>query len=431
MSASGDGPGTCPSPRPTRAVHLLRSPIVRPYHGRRILLGVTGGIACYKSLAIARQLTQAGAEVDVVMTAAAQEFVGRVTFEALTGRDTHTALIDAGHALDHIRLARAADAILVAPATADFLARAAHGRADDLLSACLLAADAPVLIVPAMNDHMWGHPQTGRNVAHLRELGYTLLEPAVGPLAVGEGSGPGRMPEPETVIAHLGRLLDSGGTLAGRRVVVTAGPTREAMDPVRYISNHSSGLMGVTVAAAAWRRGASVTLVHGPLSVPLPEGVRAVAVESTEEMRDAVESVLPRADVLVMAAAPADFRPATPHGIKIRKSEAPAAVELAPTPDILVTTRHARRPGSVVVGFALETGDPRASAREKMARKGLDIVVANDATEPGAGFGVETNRVTFIHADDREETLPILLKSEVADEILDRVESLLEARLER
>ncbi len=400
---------------------------MRPFHGRRILLGVTGGIACYKSLTIARLLTQAGAEVDVVMTAAAQEFVGRITFEALTGRPTYSSLLDAGHALDHVRLARAADVIAVAPATADFLARAAQGRASDLLSACLLAADAPVLIVPAMNDRMWAHKQTMRNAVHLRELGYTVLDPAEGPLAVGEGSGPGRMPEPESVMAHIGRLLEAQGPLSGRRVIVTAGPTREALDPVRYISNHSSGLMGVSIAASAWRRGAEVLLVHGPLSVPLPEGPQSVAVETTQEMRDAVAEALGTSDALIMAAAPADFAPRDPKSTKIKKGDSPAAIELSPTPDILLTTRQNRRPGSVIVGFALETGDPRANAREKMTRKGLDMIVANDATEHGAGFGVPTNRVTFIHADGGEEALPLLPKEEVADELLDRVEILLES----
>ena len=290
---------------------------MRAVRGRRVLLGVTGGIACYKALFVARDLTLAGAEVDVVLTASALEFVGRITFEALTGRPTHTALIAPGHALDHIRLARAADAVVVAPATADFLARAAHGRADDLLSACLLATSAPVLLVPAMNDRMWAHPQTRRNAEHLRELGYRVLEPDEGPLAAGEGSGPGRMPEPEHVIAHIARLLGEGGPLAGRSVLVTAGPTREAVDPVRYLSNHSSGRMGVAVAAAAWRRGAEVTLVHGPLSVAPPVGVRTRAVESTEEMCAAVRDELPGADVLVMAAAPADFRPAAAASGKI------------------------------------------------------------------------------------------------------------------
>lgn len=404
---------------------------MRPFQGRRVLLGVTGGIACYKTLTLARELTQAGAEVDVVMTAAAEAFVGRVTFEALTGRPTHTALVEAGHALDHIRLARAADAIVVAPATADFMARAAQGRADDLLTACLLAAECPVLLVPAMNDRMWAHPQTGLNAAHLRTLGYTVLDPDDGPLAVGEGSGPGRMPEPSTILAHAGRLLDRDGVLAGRSIVVTAGPTRETVDPVRFISNHSSGRMGVAIAAAAWRRGAEVTLIHGPMAVSAPPGVGVVPVESTQQMCGAVAEALASADALVMAAAPADFRPRSPAGGKIRKSEHPAPLELEPTPDILLTTRPNRRDGTVVVGFALETGDPRASAREKMGRKGLDLIVANDATEPGAGFGVETNRVTILHADGREEPLPLQAKRDLADELLDRVAALMESRVGR
>src|ERR1041384_2080445 len=212
---------------------------MRPYSGKRILLGVTGGIASYKSAWLARLLTKAGAEVDVVMTRAATEFVGAITFEALTGRPVHTGLFDPGRALDHIKVARNATAIVVAPATADFLARAATGQADDLLSAALLAATCPVLLIPAMNDHMWAHPQTQRNVEHLRGLGYRVVDPDEGMLAAGEGSGPGRMPEPEILFAHVGRLLEPVGGLSGRRVLVTAGPTREAIDPVRFISNHS------------------------------------------------------------------------------------------------------------------------------------------------------------------------------------------------
>jgi len=399
---------------------------VRAFRGRRVLLGVTGGIACYKALFVARELTLAGAEVDVVLTRSALEFVGRVTFEALTGRPTHTELVAAGHALDHIRLAREADAIVVAPATADFLARAAHGRADDLLAACLLAATAPVLLCPAMNDRMWAHPQTVANAAHLRGLGYRVLDPDDGALAVGEGSGPGRLPEPPTILAHLARVMGGGG-LAGRRVVVTAGPTREAVDPVRYLSNHSSGRMGVELAAAAWRRGADVTLVHGPLAVPLPEGPTAVPIETTGELCDAVRVALADADALVMAAAPADFRPRAAAAGKIKKDAGPPSLDLEPTPDVLVETRDARRPGAVVVGFALETGDPIASATDKLRRKGLDLVVANDATEPGAGFGVATNRVTLVSAAGAEP-LPLLAKREVAEEILDRVEALLAAR---
>jgi phosphopantothenoylcysteine decarboxylase/phosphopantothenate--cysteine ligase len=374
-------------------------------------------------------LTQAGAEVDVVMTSAARAFVGDVTFEALTGRPVHTALIAPGRALDHIALARSAHAIVVAPATADFLARAAQGRANDLLTACLLAADAPVLLAPAMNDRMWAHRQTALNVAHLRELGYVVLDPEEGPLAVGEGSGPGRLPEPETILAHVGRLLDGDGLLRGRRIVVTAGATREPLDPVRFLSNRSSGKMGVAVAAAAWRRGADVTLIAGAMTVPPPVGVRTVVVETTAEMRNAVAEASPAADVLVMAAAPADFRPAEVAPHKIKKAAAPATVAVVPTDDILLSTRASRAPHAIVVGFALETQAALVGAREKRVRKGLDLVVANDALEPGAGFGGDTNRVTLLAAgrEDPEE-LPLLSKAEVADAILDRVEGLLRGR---
>ncbi|MDF1501498.1 bifunctional phosphopantothenoylcysteine decarboxylase/phosphopantothenate--cysteine ligase CoaBC [Roseisolibacter sp. H3M3-2] len=404
---------------------------MRPFQGRRVLLGITGGIASYKAAWLARLLQQAGAEVDVVMTRSATEFVGAVTLEALTGRPVHTALIAPGHALDHIRLARAADAVVVAPCTADFLARAAGGHADDLLSACLLATPAPVLLVPAMNDRMWAHPQVRANADHARAIGYHVLSPDDGPLAVGEGSGPGRMPEPETILAHVGRLLDRDASLAGRRVVVTAGPTREALDPVRYLTNHSSGRMGVELAAAAWRRGADVTLVHGPLQVPVPAGVRAVAIESTAELRDAVAAALPDADALVMAAAPADFRPAQVATQKIKRGDGALSIALTANDDILAGTRDLRRPGAVVVGFALETTDLEANARKKLASKGLDLIVLNDATEPGAGFGVETNRVTFLTPDGAVAPLALLPKRDVADAILDRVGTLLAARRAR
>lgn len=370
-------------------------------------------------------LTQAGAEVDVVLTRSAQEFVGSVTFEALTGRPVFSQIIEPGHALDHIKLARAANVIVVAPATADFLARAASGRADDLLSAILLATSAPVLLVPAMNDRMWAHPQTRRNVDHLRELGYGVLSPDVGELAAGEGSGPGRMPEPETIFAHVARVLEPTGALAGKRVVVSAGPTREAIDPVRFISNRSSGRMGVALASAAWRRGAQVTLVHGPLAVRPPVGAELVRVESTEDMRRAMEELLPEADVLVMAAAPADFRPAEAATSKIKKNQAVESVALAPTPDILLETRAARKTGSIVVGFALETDNVIANAREKLSRKGLDLVVLNNAREPGAGFEADTNRVTLVARDGELAELPLMAKGDVADAILDRVEDLL------
>jgi phosphopantothenoylcysteine decarboxylase / phosphopantothenate---cysteine ligase len=401
---------------------------MRPYQGSRILLGVTGGIASYKSAWLARLLAKAGADVDVVMTRAATEFVGAITFEALTGRPVHTGLFDPGRALDHIKLARGAKAIVVAPATADFLARAATGQADDLLSAVLLAADSPVLLVPAMNDHMWAHPQTQANVAHLRKLGYHLIDPAEGMLAAGEGSGPGRMPEPEFIFAHVGRLCEQRDTLRGKHVVVTAGPTREAVDPVRFLSNHSSGKMGVALAAAAWRRGATVDLVTGPMSIATPVGADVHPVESTEDMAAAVKRLLPRADVLVMAAAPADFRAAAPSSIKIKKSQLPEALALAATPDILASTRSSRRNGSVVVGFALETNDAIANGRQKLDAKDLDMIVVNDATEAGAGFGVDTNRVTLLMRGGAEEHLSLMPKTEVADAILDRVETLLAGR---
>ncbi|HPV74141.1 MAG TPA: bifunctional phosphopantothenoylcysteine decarboxylase/phosphopantothenate--cysteine ligase CoaBC [Gemmatimonadaceae bacterium] len=393
-----------------------------------MLLGVTGGIASYKSASLARLLTQAGAEVDVVLTRSALEFIGAVTFEALTGRAVHTELIAPGHALDHIKLARGADLVLVAPATADTLARAAHGFANDLLTAALLATTAPVLIAPAMNDRMWGHPQTTRNVAHLREFGYHVIDPDVGDLAVGEGFGPGRMPEPETILSHAARLLEGHLPLAGRTIVVTAGPTREAVDPVRFISNRSSGKMGVAIAEAAWRRGAHVKLIAGPLGVTPASVLDVERVTTTAEMRDAVARALPHADILVMAAAPSDFRPVTVSGSKIKKSGAPEAIALAPTPDILRDTMSARRAAAIIVGFALETDDVLANGASKLSAKGLDLIVVNDAREAGAGFEGDTNRVTFLSRDGASEPLPLLSKREVADAILDRVERQLGGR---
>jgi phosphopantothenoylcysteine decarboxylase/phosphopantothenate--cysteine ligase len=401
---------------------------VRPFDGRRILLGVTGGIASYKSAWLARLLTQHGAEVDVVMTRSATEFIGPVTFEALTGRPVHTALIAPGHALDHIKLARTAALVVVAPATADFLARVVGGHADDLLTAALLATSAPVLLVPAMNDRMWSHAQVQRNCVLAREIGYHLLEPDTGELAVGEGHGPGRMPEPETIIEHVAQLLEPRSRLSTQHVLVTAGPTREPIDPVRFISNRSSGRMGVEIAAAAARRHARVTLVAGPLEVAIPPNVTVVPVETTREMHDAVALSLPDADVLIMAAAPADFAAAHPVDRKIKKQDMPAPIELQQTEDILRSTTSARKPGAVIVGFALETGDATAEASRKLADKQLDLVVANDATETGAGFGVATNRVTLVHRNGDVEPLALLSKRDVADAILDRVEVLLDGR---
>ena len=378
---------------------------------------------------LARLLTQAGAEVDVVMTRSALEFVGAITFEAVTGRRTYSEIFGPGNALDHLRLAREASVFVVAPATADFLARAAHGHADDLLTASLLACTSPVLVVPAMNDRMWSNAQTARNVAHLRELGYEVLDPDVGPLAIGEGSGPGRMPEPDMIVAHVARLVDKAD-LAGREVVVTAGATREPIDPVRFISNHSSGRMGVAIADAARRRGASVTLIAGHLEVPPPPNVRTVRAGTVAEMRDAVRAALPAADALVMAAAPADFRPAARASQKIKKGafSGGTSLELEPADDILRSTIDSRKKGCIVVGFALETENLMENSVEKLKRKSLDLIVANDATEEGAGFGADTNRVTILSADGSREDIPLMQKSEVADIILDRVTALMNGR---
>jgi phosphopantothenoylcysteine decarboxylase/phosphopantothenate--cysteine ligase len=394
-----------------------------------VLLGVTGGIAAYKAVQLARDLTLAGAAVEVVLTAGAQEFVRPLTFEALTGRAAHASLYPAGDPNLHIRLAREADLVLVAPATANFMARAAAGMADDLLAAVLLATAAPVVLCPAMNDRMYAHPASAANRARLVEIGYALAGPGVGPLAWGEGEGPGRMLEPGEILAHAGRALEGATPLAGRRVVVTAGPTREAIDPVRYVGNRSSGRMGYEVAAAAWRRGADVLLVSGPSHLDPSVGVEVVKVESAEEMRAAVADALPSADVLVMAAAVADFRPADPAGEKLKK-EAGGVPELRleRTADVLASTRELRPASCVVVGFALETRDAVDNGRRKLEAKGLDLLVVNDAREPGAGFEVETNRVTFLRPGRDDEALPLMSKAEVADRILDRVVELAEAK---
>ncbi len=377
---------------------------------------------------LARLLTQAGAEVDVVMTRGAREFVGPITFEAVTGRPVHTEIFGPGHALDHIRLAREAKVIVVAPATADFIGRAAHGLADDLLTACLLAAQSKVLLVPAMNDRMWAHAQTRRNVDQARSVGYEILEPAEGPLAVGEGSGPGRMPEPEEIMSHIGRLLESKSSLSGKKFVVTTGATREPIDPVRFISNHSSGKMGVAIARAAWRRGADVTLIAGHVDVPLPGELTTVKAETVEEMSKCVAKALPSADVLVMAAAPADFRPAEKAIVKIKKGRGATKIDLEQTEDILRSTIPKRKKKSLVVGFALETGDGVRNAREKLKSKDLDLVVLNDANEPGAGFGVDTNRVTLIDRAGTEEELQLMSKIDLAEVLLDRIEEKLNGR---
>lgn len=400
----------------------------RPWQGRRVVLGVTGGIAAYKSVQLARDLARLGAEVDAVLTRGAQEFVRPLTFEGVTGRAVLTELFSVDGAARHILLGRECDLVCVAPATADFLARAAHGRADDLLTTTLLATRAPVLLCPAMNDHMWSHAQVRANAAHCAEtLGYHLAGPAAGALAVGEAEGPGRMLEPTDVLEHVGRLLEAPGPLRGRTVVVTAGPTREALDPVRYVGNRSSGRMGYALARAAWRRGAMVRLVSGPTSLPDPVGAEVVRVESAREMLAAVRERAPGADVVIHAAAVADYRPGQVADTKLKRREAgdELTLDLVANPDIARETRALLPAGAVAVGFALETADLLENARAKLREKGFHLLVANDPTEEGAGFDVTTNRVTLLTGDGGEESLPLLSKDRVADAVLDRVESLL------
>jgi phosphopantothenoylcysteine decarboxylase/phosphopantothenate--cysteine ligase len=394
--------------------------------GRRVVLGVTGGVAAYKSVQVARDLTLLGAEVDVVLSQTAQRFVGAVSFEGVTGRPALTDLFAAGGSALHIRLGREAHVVCVAPATADFLARASQGRADDLLCTTLLATRAPVVICPAMNDRMFSHPQVQANLAHLADrLGYRIAGPAEGALAVGEGEGPGRMLEPRQIEEHVGRALGEEVPFDGRMVLVTAGPTREPIDPVRFVGNRSSGRMGYALAQAAWRRGARVTLVTGPGSLPPPVGVDMISVETAAEMYEAVSARIPAADVTVFAAAVADFRPEESRGFKLKRKEVgdELTLSLEATPDVAAGTRSLRKAGSVAVGFALETNDLLANARMKLEAKGFDLLVANDMTMAGAGFEVDTNRVTILAPGRDPVELPLLSKDEVAEEIMDRISS--------
>jgi phosphopantothenoylcysteine decarboxylase/phosphopantothenate--cysteine ligase len=392
--------------------------------GRRVLLGVTGGIASYKACTLARRLAEAGTAVDVVLTAAAAEFVRPLTFEALTGRAVLTSLWTPGRALDHIALARDPDLVVLAPATANLLARAAAGIADDVLTAILLAREGPVLAAPAMNDAMYAHPATQANLETLRGRGWRFVGPDVGPLAEGPSERPGRMAEPEAIFAAAVRALrGDASVLRGRRVLVTAGPTREHLDPIRVVTNISSGRMGFALAADAYARGAEVVLLAGPTALEPPTGVRIERVESTADLAAAVARHLPEADVLLMAAAPADYRPDTPAVAKRSRKDGTLPVTLVPTEDVLETTRPLRKPGAVLVGFAYETEDGLVKARAKRERKGLDLVVLNLA-EPGAGAEVNTNRVTLVSAEG-ETPGPLESKQAAAARILDAVETLL------
>ena len=395
------------------------------FAGRHVVLGVSGGIACYKSCTLARRLTEAGATVDVVLTASAAEFVRPVTFEALTGRPVLTSLWERDRALAHIGLAKTPDLVIVAPATAHVLARAAMGMADDLLTALLLARTGPVLAAPAMNDAMYAHAATTANVKILSQRGWTMIGPEIGALAEGPSERPGRMSEPETILEAAARVLggNARGKWTGKRVIVTAGPTREHLDPVRVLTNPSSGRMGYALAEAAHARGAQVVLVSGPTELSPPGGVTVERIESTEDLARVVQGLMKEADALFMAAAPADFRPKSTAKTKRPRGNGALTLELEATPDVLASLKRPK--GCVVVGFALETGNGLARARQKLQDKSLDFVVLNDALEPGAGFEVTTNRVTVISKGGRQLDLPLLPKRDVADRILDAVEEAL------
>ena len=406
--------------------------VASPEAGKRpstVVLGVAGGIAAYKAAELLRLFTETGHDVTVVPTPSALHFVGEATWAALSGKPVHTQVWESVHEVPHVRIGTSADLVVVAPATADLLARAAHGRADDLLTNVLLTARCPVVLAPAMHTEMWEHAATQANVAVLRERGALVLEPAVGRLT-GVDTGKGRLPDPDEIFAVCQDVLAHGlaeADLAGRTVVVSAGGTREPLDPVRFLGNRSSGRQGLALARAAVVRGAEVTLVAANVSLPDPAGVKVVRVETTEELRDAVVSAAVSADAVVMAAAPADFRPVGATDTKIKKNAdgtAPA-LELTQTPDILAElSDHRARPGQVVAGFAAETGDDTGSVldlgRAKLARKGCDLLVVNDV-RGGAVFGAADNQAVILGADGAQRDVPPGTKTALAHALWDEV----------
>ena len=390
---------------------------------KQILLGVTGSIAAYKAAELVRRLREAGAEVRVVMSRGATEFVTPMTFQALSGHPVHLELLDteAEAGMGHIELARWADAILVAPASADFIARLAHGRADDLLSAICLASDVPLALAPAMNNRMWRNPATQDNIRTLGSRGVLLLGPDEGEQACGE-TGAGRLQAPDKLLAGLAELFESG-LLTGKTVLITAGPTREAIDPVRYLSNRSSGKMGFAIAAAAAEAGARVILVTGPVNQPTPSHVQRQDVESAQEMFESVLEHIKGVDIFIGAAAVADYRPVAAAAAKIKKDDGPLQLELEPTPDILAEIK-ARYPDLFCVGFAAETHDLETFAREKLRRKGVDMIAANwvgpAAIDTDGAFGSETNALLLCW-DGGGAELPVAAKSRLARQLLNHV----------
>ena len=393
---------------------------------KTVVLGVTGGIAAYKSVDLVSRLRKRGVEVYVIMTQNSTEFVAPLSFETISNHPVACDMFnrETPWEVEHISLAKRADLFLVAPATANFLAKYANGLADDMLSTTILATRAPVLIAPAMNERMWENPITQKNVAALRITGCHFIGPAKGWLAEGI-EGVGRMEEPEAIVDKALDLLCQPKDLLGKKVLVTAGPTQESIDPVRYISNRSSGKMGFAIAEQARRRGADVTVVHGPVSIPLPRFAKCVAVETTQQMHDALMAEFEDCDLLIKCAAPADYRVEMVRQQKIKKTEnGDLSLEMVPTVDIL-TEIGKKKTHQVVVGFAAETQDVAGYAQDKLARKNLDMIVANDVTQPGAGFSVDTNIVTIYKKDGTSKFHPIATKAEIAGFVLDEAITLL------
>ena len=389
--------------------------------GKKIVLGVTGSIAAYKAVEVASRLRKAGAEVHVIMTREAKEFVTELTFREITGQPVASDMWEKVHVynVEHIALATLADLVLVAPATANILAKLACGISDDMLTATLLATRAPIALAPAMNTNMYENAITQRNLAELRARGMTVIEPAAGQLACGT-SGKGRLPEPAAIVDEVVRLLEEAPSLAGRHILVTAGGTIEPLDPVRYLGNRSTGRMGYAIAEEAARRGATVTLVSGPSSLPVPVGVSRTMVETAREMREAVLAAYDTADVVIKAAAVADYRPKTVAENKIKKHDGELTLTLVRNPDILLEL-GAKKKGQILVGFAAETQNVEWYAREKLKKKNLDLLVANDVSEKDAGFAVETNRVKLFGAEGGMTEYPLMEKRALAGIILDRV----------
>ncbi|MDR0478176.1 MAG: bifunctional phosphopantothenoylcysteine decarboxylase/phosphopantothenate--cysteine ligase CoaBC [Desulfobulbaceae bacterium] len=395
------------------------------FAGKNIVIGVSGSIAAFKVAGWVSALAKAEANVTVIMTEAAQRFVTPLTFAALSGNRVHGQMFapDAGEEMPHICLAREADAILVAPASAQTLARLAHGLTDDLLATVVLAAQAPVLVCPAMNSQMYNHPATRANLKTLRGYGYHVVEPASGALACGE-QGQGRLAEWEAVWPCLLRLL-TPQDLAGKKVVVTAGPTREAIDPARFLSNRSSGKMGYALAEEAMLRGGEVVLVSGPTALAAPAGVRLKPVVSALEMYEAVLAEAADADVVIKAAAVADYRPAEFFADKVKKEKIDLSLKLCANPDILLELGRRKRRGQILVGFAAETGNLEAAGRKKLAAKNLDLIAANNVKADNTGFAADTNQLLLLSADGGSELLPLASKSALAAMLLDRVAAFL------